>query len=167
MEGSKFGIPTTYKGVRFRSRLEARYAAFFDEVEWPWQYEPIDLSGYVPDFILGLESGDVLFEVKGSVEDEAVAKSKIEASGWTGEAVVASGDIVGSRIGTMLSGSHIGFEWGDADLFFCISCGRVSLHSSDASWHCRRCGESEGHVGVFNALPAWVAAGNRVQWRAA
>ena len=27
-------IPTTYAGVRFRSRLEARWAAFFDLCGW-------------------------------------------------------------------------------------------------------------------------------------
>lgn len=45
-------IPTSYAGVRFRSRLEARWAAFFDLLEWKWDYEPIDLNGYIPDFIV-------------------------------------------------------------------------------------------------------------------
>lgn len=44
--------PTLYKGVLFRSRLEARWAAFFDLNEWQWEYEPIDLKGWVPDFLL-------------------------------------------------------------------------------------------------------------------
>ena len=163
----KFGIPTTYRGVRFRSRLEVRYAVFFDEVSWPWQYEPLDLSGYCPDFVLGFEQGDVLFEVKGSVEELDVAKAKIEASGWTREAVVAPGEICGSRIGLLLEASEVGFEWSDADLFFCLSCGQVSLHSGNGSWRCRRCGESDGHVGTFDPRDAWAKAGNRVQWRAA
>lgn len=45
-------IPTSYRGTNFRSRIEARWAVFFDLVEWPWEYEPIDLEGYIPDFIL-------------------------------------------------------------------------------------------------------------------
>jgi hypothetical protein len=45
-------IPTRYGGVQFRSRLEARWAAFFDIVGWRWQYEPIDLDGWIPDFRL-------------------------------------------------------------------------------------------------------------------
>ena len=44
--------PTEYKGVMFRSRLEARYAAFFDLVGWEWDYEPHDLSGWIPDFLV-------------------------------------------------------------------------------------------------------------------
>jgi hypothetical protein len=42
---SAHAIPTVYKGVQMRSRLEARWAAFFDELGWPWEYEPVDLAG--------------------------------------------------------------------------------------------------------------------------
>lgn len=42
--------PTKYNGVRFRSRLEARWAAFFDLIGWKWEYEPIDINGWTPDF---------------------------------------------------------------------------------------------------------------------
>ena len=47
-------IETIYNGHRFRSRLEARWAVFFDEMEIPFVYEPegYDLNGiwYLPDF---------------------------------------------------------------------------------------------------------------------
>lgn len=33
-------IETGYKGFRFRSRLEARWAIFFDVLDVPWEYEP-------------------------------------------------------------------------------------------------------------------------------
>jgi hypothetical protein len=42
--------PTMYRGVQYRSRLEARWAAFFDLIEWQHEYEPIDLPGWSPDF---------------------------------------------------------------------------------------------------------------------
>jgi hypothetical protein len=42
--------PTWYRGVEFRSRLEARWAAFFDLAGWKWEYEPFDLPGWNPDF---------------------------------------------------------------------------------------------------------------------
>ena len=44
--------PTRYSGVQFRSRLEARWAAFFDLMGWKWSYEAVDLHGWVPDFHL-------------------------------------------------------------------------------------------------------------------
>ncbi|HUV47216.1 MAG TPA: hypothetical protein VMW29_03720 [Candidatus Bathyarchaeia archaeon] len=57
------GIKTLYKGTIFRSRLEAKWAAFFDFCKWKWEYEPFDLDGWIPDFILmGVES--ILVEVK-------------------------------------------------------------------------------------------------------
>jgi hypothetical protein len=46
------GIPTTYSNTNFRSRLEARWAAFFDLIGWRWVYEPLDAGGYIPDFLI-------------------------------------------------------------------------------------------------------------------
>ena len=46
-------IRTLYAGTWFRSRLEARCAAMFDKLGWPWDYEPVDLPGYIPDFKVG------------------------------------------------------------------------------------------------------------------
>jgi hypothetical protein len=46
------GIPTMHAGIQFRSRLEARWAAFFTEIGWRWEYEPFDLEGYIPDFLV-------------------------------------------------------------------------------------------------------------------
>lgn len=45
-------IPTEYRGARFRSRLEARWAALFDIWDLEWDYEPVDLPGYIPDFMV-------------------------------------------------------------------------------------------------------------------
>src|SRR5699024_644264 len=61
-------IQTRYAGCHFRSRLEARWAVFFDRLGIEWQYEPqgFVLPGgrhYLPDFLL-VESGTWI-EVKG------------------------------------------------------------------------------------------------------
>lgn len=61
-------IPTTWNGVRFRSRLEARWAMFLEEQCLAWNYEPEsyelpDGSWYVPDF--WLPDLDCWLEVKG------------------------------------------------------------------------------------------------------
>ena len=50
-------IETYYNGYRFRSRLEARWAVFFDYAKIPYQYEPEGfnlgpLGYYLPDFYL-------------------------------------------------------------------------------------------------------------------
>lgn len=49
-------IETVYRGYRFRSRLEARWAVFFDSLGIPWEYERegfnLDGEYYLPDFYL-------------------------------------------------------------------------------------------------------------------
>jgi hypothetical protein len=50
-------IETQYKGYCFRSRLEARWAVFFDALGIEWEYEPegfelSDGTWYLPDFHL-------------------------------------------------------------------------------------------------------------------
>jgi hypothetical protein len=57
-------IPTKYKHVQFRSRLEARWAAFFDLGKRRWAYEPFELEGYIPDFILYGQRRNALVEIK-------------------------------------------------------------------------------------------------------
>lgn len=49
-------LETKYNGYRFRSRLEARWAVFFDEARIPYEYEKegfvVDGKPYLPDFYL-------------------------------------------------------------------------------------------------------------------
>ncbi len=49
-------IQTSYKGYRFRSRQEARWAVFFDALGLAWEYEAegfdLDCGRYLPDFWL-------------------------------------------------------------------------------------------------------------------
>lgn len=47
-------IPTIYRGITFRSRLEAKWAVFFDALNWDWIYEhqyfKLSSGNYLPDF---------------------------------------------------------------------------------------------------------------------
>lgn len=60
-------IETKYKGYRFRSRLEARWAVFFDALSVPWEYEKegylLEGTPYLPDFWLPRQQCHV--EIKG------------------------------------------------------------------------------------------------------
>ena len=83
-------IPTKYNGASFRSRLEAKWAAFFDLLGWKWVYEPFDLDGYIPDFVLQFYR-PLLVEIKPgftSTDLIADAADKIDRSGWEGEALI-------------------------------------------------------------------------------
>lgn len=62
-------LPTSYRNHSFRSRLEARWAVFFDQLEIRWEYEPegfqlSDGSCYLPDFWLPTFEGGIYAEVK-------------------------------------------------------------------------------------------------------
>ena len=76
-------IQTEYNGYLFRSRLEARWAVFFDACGVDYEYEPEgykldnDLL-YLPDFLLhgvdGRDGGDLFVEVKGKMTDRDAQK---------------------------------------------------------------------------------------------
>lgn len=84
-------IETRYKGYRFRSRLEARWAVFFDALSRPWEYEAqgYDLpSGpYLPDFYL--PSYGIYVEVKGGHPTPAELQKCAELRDASGDAVLA------------------------------------------------------------------------------
>jgi hypothetical protein len=62
-------IPTQYKGYQFRSRLEAKWAVFFDSagIEWQYEKEGYQKNGakYLPDFYF--PHYKLWVEVKGNV----------------------------------------------------------------------------------------------------
>ena len=57
-------VPTTYAGVEFRSRLESRWAAFFDLCGWEWRYESDLFPRWLVDFTIFVERVEILVEVK-------------------------------------------------------------------------------------------------------
>jgi hypothetical protein len=63
-------IETIYKGYRFRSRTEARWAVYFDEYGTKWQYEvqgfQLPSGWYLPDFYVGVLAGEIFVEIKAS-----------------------------------------------------------------------------------------------------
>ncbi len=87
MSGVYASIPTQYKGVQYRSRLEARYGAFFDLLGWNAHYEPCDFNGWIPDFGIesysppGANKQPIFVEVKPIFEfDERVSREMEQAA---------------------------------------------------------------------------------------
>ena len=86
----KPGIPTIgHDGVKYRSITEARWAEFFHRLGWEYEYEPFELKGYIPDFILKFKE-PVLVEVKAEVNllDLDRYTDKIRLSGWTKRCII-------------------------------------------------------------------------------
>lgn len=92
-EGPIAPIETRYAGHRFRSRLEARWAVFFDQMGIRWEYEPdcyrIAGKGYLPDF--WLPDLAVWVEVKG-VLDEPTLMHLVQAASPHGLPAAPTGD---------------------------------------------------------------------------
>lgn len=164
-------IPTTYASVRFRSRLEARWAAFFDLLEWDWDYEPLDLCGYIPDFIVDAKKWQFpdpfLVEVKPFLSlDECLddAKAKIDSSGWDGKSV-----IVGAKLHPYVGADRLCAYTGDAVRTGPIGCrgtwwsGHIGRYGFDDNDH-ESCTSIEDEDEAL-ILGMWREAGNRVQWR--
>lgn len=65
-------IPTFYKGVQFKSRMEAQCAVLFDKLGWTWEYEKYSLmlpsgTSFIPDF--WIEGQWLLVECRGYKSD--------------------------------------------------------------------------------------------------
>lgn len=163
----RIGIPTMYRGVRMRSRTEARWAAMFDRLGWRWSYEPFDLNGYIPDFVITLGTGDLICEVKASDEDFAEAELKLDCSSWEGNALIVGHDMDRFVVGRLRQFDGVQQAWGTARFFWCISCQRHSILQEEGSWKCPQCGDGYGneHVGEFDANELWIASSNAVQWK--
>jgi len=88
-------IQTVYKGYRFRSRLEARWAVFLDALnaEWSYETEGFDLSGtwYLPDF--WVKDWNTWLEIKGpSPSEEEKNKCQLLAMSSGKKVLLISGE---------------------------------------------------------------------------
>jgi len=84
-------LETSYNGYRFRSRLEARWAVFYDAlgIEYRYEAEGFDLDGikYLPDFWLPQQ--DCYIEIKGlePTRDE-IRKAALFVRGYSRRSLV-------------------------------------------------------------------------------
>lgn len=94
MSASAFrAITTRYKGYKFRSRLEARWAVFFDHLGIRWDYEPegFELGNglrYLPDF--WLPDLKTWVEIKPGASDHAAREKASRLVSHTGCALFMS-----------------------------------------------------------------------------
>ena len=167
MEERIQAIPTTYNGINFRSRLEAKWARFFDMAEWRWEYEPEDFGGYIPDFVL-LGHTKIYVEVKPTYSSEEV-RHKCSKAATLSDAVgrvLCLGATIGYREDQITSnqcygsGFVLGFAFGDdfdkqwdssgsdlfaAEMIICEQCNSLSWFLPQGAWDCFVCGESFKH----------------------
>jgi hypothetical protein len=100
-------IQTVYKGCKYRSELDARWAVFFDACGYDWEYEPegYDINGvyYLPTFRMKLVdlNGDTcifFFDVRPDVQD--ISQNELDPLNLFGEELLKrNGNILGTYIG--------------------------------------------------------------------
>jgi hypothetical protein len=196
MTPRKSGIPTEYSGTTFRSRLEARWARFFDGIGWNWEYEPFDADGYIPDFLI-LGRSSLLIEIKpyGDLRmlvEEADRVRPLVGLGWSGHFAVFGVnpllDLNGS-MGRPGPGVYVtgGSDWGSpasesalgwTDCGYVTNygshgqeCGAMSVFHQTDSYQAIPCGHADGdhHLGepqLSYINTIWTAGRDATKWSA-
>lgn len=153
-------IPTEYNGRKFRSRLEARWAVFFDTAKIKFEYEAegfkLGRINYLPDFYL--PDLDCFIEIKGagiSEKDEKKAEqlaklSKKNVYVFTGQKALENYiDLVSGDACTGYDNSVVYFgehgSWDNWQFFCkCIICKSVGIEY--CGWSDRlKCGCSRSY----------------------
>lgn len=152
--------PTMYNGVQYRSRLEARWAAFFDLIGWQHEYEPIDLPGWSPDFRVVFQCGHSECE-KTEGKRDGFHTLLVEVKPY-----FSIEQFKGHASGRYL-GCCIGDDW-TPDL--CCSSAQFGANPEVAYWHMVH-GSGAGDERLIDWVRSgysqlWKQAGNSVQWRA-
>lgn len=187
------GIITMYRGRRYRSRLEARWAVMFDLLRWRYEYEPYDLGGWIPDYALfGVE--EILVEIKpySSLKEFDTGKiigalrgtekwgkeilllgSTLMATSdtsvvWAGRPAVILGYLGEFEKGV---GSEFRGEYWFSGAVLNYYQGKWGFYHAESSWSDRITGLYDGDHYLYNpdyeeVLKLWNQAGNIVQWRA-
>jgi hypothetical protein len=123
---------TVYKGHRFASRLEARFACFFDLMGVPWEYEKeaydLDSLTYIPDF--WLSTNRMWHEAKGELITDAIGLKVMEKckrlailSGYP--VVLAFNDPLAMKCVTF---GVQGGMYADSHYSLCPHCGAFGIH---------------------------------------
>lgn len=140
-------IETKYRGYRFRSRLEARWAVFFDKagIKWEYEVEGFDLGAlgwYLPDFVMLHNPG------RGPiVEIKPTAPSPVELEKLS-NACAVSRDGAGAY-GALIWGAPGKHNW-------------IAFHKDSGA----RCG-SEKTTDLIEYLTAYQVTGAPARWRKA
>jgi len=177
-----------YKGRQYRSRLEARWASFFDLVGWRFEYEPYDLPGWIPDFaIYNHEDQEMLVEVKPYSTIEEFSKTESQIHNALREGDKEECEILLLGVSIKEEGYSIGFPslgWlmyytpEDVEftsmpcseaVFNCYN-GEWGFYSGEGSWDDRITGKYDGNRYVHpptsnEVLKLWNEAANITQWK--
>jgi hypothetical protein len=171
-------IPTLYQGIQMRSRLEAKWASVFDQLGWKWEYEPIDLDGWIPDFVIQTKSIPLLVEIKPVFEFPHAVAKKVSKYCESGEynVLIGAARLMQAR---HFPENYFGwlsndFGWYPEDIEGWNGAapmgpedGKYGLHTLLGPWDDVIGDVERKHFIDDDELKAiWTRAGNAVQWKA-
>jgi len=134
-------LPSAYRGIRFRSRTEARWAIYFEALGIPWEYEvegfALPSGNYAPDFLLPPRDSVPArwVEIKNGPVTEIDQRLARELAELTGLAVV-------TFVGPPITSRDSGMEWRPGGSYAepvgieveCDSSKRAAEFSANARW---------------------------------
>lgn len=177
-------IPTTYRGIDFRSRLEARWAQFFDAIGVCYEFEPegyeTSAGRYLPDFWLpfvrlrGVHLG-VFFEVKPASPTVGEASKAIALVCGSGRPVIVPAlSPCAGRDESLLEYMPEQTPWGvgcatDDGLTFarCTNCGQANINYHASNEDPCPCGKATFSPHDHILESARQSFQNNVRWEAA
>lgn len=156
-------ISTIYNGVSFRSKLEAKWAEFFDSIGMNWiseveGYRFSDGTKYLPDF--WLQDCRTYFEVKVPLNEKDMTKMRnlAEAVAKKGIMVAIGGSLIPDALGLIYP---IPYKWGNewemedsqgiicdrdyVDIAICGRCKKPYIIWLHQDWSCRNCDYGGGN----------------------
>ena len=174
-------IASMFGGIQYRSRLEARWAAFMHNIGWEHTYEPIDGDGYIPDFLVhGANPFFVEVKPAATKREFVVEQEKVEKGvRGLGRDIVIVGMTAfnGPEVGRGFYGDDnvAGYlcqegVWGTANWRTCLKCHRVALVHTTMGFHTYPCDHYEGKAyagepAMEYLQGAWSDACNEVRWK--
>lgn len=185
------GIPNSYKGRNYRSLLETRWAIMFEKLGWQAEYEPFELNGWIPDFILIGKKESLLVEVKPFSHFDQYADAIIKIENGVRGTEYESSEVLllgidparridfwpypmlgwmGEWIGDIDDDDVYRREYSEARIWQSSS-GLFGICSSVFSYHDRMndlewkdCGDGDHEVSIITKM--WADAGSQTQWKA-
>jgi len=137
-------IPMSYRGVAYRSTLEADWAATLDQWGWFYNYEPVALQingcSYLPDFYLPNQR--VWLEVKGPHNEriEKVHRLDQEYSFDEDESITTPLVVIARAAGPGDTATWEGARPGmNVVISTCPECDRETFMDLEGIWVCRQC----------------------------
>ena len=147
------GTETVYKGIKFKSKLEAKFAMFLDALLIKWEYEPqtFVLSNgitYIPDFYL--KELKTWIEVKGDIRQHNLEISELFTRDNKTEMIIISNEEI--RFFGVWANSDEIYESKDVLIGKCSKCNSFFFCEILGSYNCRRCNNHEGDHDIKYSL---------------